>query len=86
MFVAALTCAPVAVAGNNPVLLQCGSGSLAGEYSIGQLRQALDLLTAAAKQYTSCQDVIQQALEAQLPARQPQVPALSGSWSRSSVS
>jgi hypothetical protein len=58
----AVTFAPVAAAASNPVLQQCGSGSLAQEYSIGQLRQALSLLTAAEKQYTSCQDVIQQAL------------------------
>jgi hypothetical protein len=54
--------ATMAVASSNPVLHQCASGSLAQRYSIGQLRQALSLLTAADKQYTSCEDVIQQAL------------------------
>jgi hypothetical protein len=54
--------APTAAASSNPVLQQCASGSLAQQYSIGQLRQALSLLTAAEKQYTSCEDVIQQAL------------------------
>jgi hypothetical protein len=58
----AVTVTPVAAGASNPVLQQCGSGSLAEEYSVGQLRQALSVLTAAQKQYTRCQDVIQQAL------------------------
>ena len=58
----ALIATPVAAGASNPVLAQCGSGSLTQVYSVRQLRQALSLLTAAEKQYTTCQEVIQQAL------------------------
>lgn len=58
----ALIATPVAAGASNPVLQQCGSGSLTEVYSVAELRQALSLLTAAEKQYASCQVVIQQAL------------------------
>jgi uncharacterized membrane protein len=58
----AVIATPVAAGASNPVLQQCGSGSLTQVYSVGQLRQALSLLTAAEKQYTSCHDIIEQAL------------------------
>jgi hypothetical protein len=54
--------ASAASAESNPVLQECSSGTLSGTYSIGQLQQALGLLTAVEREYTSCQDVIQRAL------------------------
>jgi hypothetical protein len=70
----AVIATPVAAGASNPVLQQCGSGSLTQVYSVGQLRQALSLLTAAQKQYTTCQEVIQQALTVAVAHRLTKAP------------
>jgi uncharacterized membrane protein len=69
-----VTVTPVAAGASNPVLQQCRSGSLTEVYSVAQLRQALSLLTAAEKQYTSCQVVIQQALSIAVAHRLTKAP------------
>lgn len=65
---ATATTAP-ALAASNPILKQCQShGQLSGQFTLAQLRHALSILPTELKQYTNCQDVIQQAI---LAAKRP---------------
>ena len=41
---------------------QCASGHLSGDYTIGELQQALSVMPATVSQYTSCPDVVQTAI------------------------
>lgn len=64
---AACTCAagPAAAASAaNPVIQDClhHPGGLTGSYTVAQLRQALAVMPAETKEYTSCSDVINRAL------------------------
>jgi hypothetical protein len=52
----------VAAAATNPVIHDCVTGTLSRSYSVGELNQALSLLSPTDKEYTSCLDVIQQGL------------------------
>lgn len=51
-------------AGGNPVLNDCqnNNGTLAGHYTAAQLRHALHVMPSYEKQYSSCYDVISNAL------------------------
>ncbi len=53
-----------ALGATNPVLVDCPHGPLTKSYSISQLRQALATMDPATREYTSCPDVINQALAA----------------------
>ena len=44
------------------ILGQCASGHLSGNFTVGQLQQALSVMPASASQYTSCPDVVQTAI------------------------
>jgi hypothetical protein len=44
------------------IFLQCTTGHLSGDYTVGQLQQALSVMPASVSQYTSCPDVVQTAL------------------------
>jgi hypothetical protein len=44
------------------IFAQCTSGHLSGDYTVGQLQQALSVMPASVSQYTSCPDVVQTAL------------------------
>lgn len=41
---------------------QCASGHLSGDYTVGELQQALSVMPATVSQYTSCPDVVQSAI------------------------
>lgn len=51
-----------ALGAGNPILNECKSGQLSHPYTVRQLSHALHVMPATLKQYTSCFDVIQQAL------------------------
>ncbi len=57
----AVAAAPALGAGN-PILTECKTGKLSHPYTVGQLRHALNVMPADLKQYSSCFDVVQQAL------------------------
>ncbi len=64
---AAALAAPAAMAAANPVVVDCTSHNrLTHRYTVGQLRTALATMPADVKEYTSCPDVIQRALNDQL--------------------
>lgn len=46
----------------NPILTECTTGHLSGHYSLAQLRHALKIMPGSLRQYTSCPDVIQNAI------------------------
>jgi hypothetical protein len=55
--------APAALAAGNAVINDCqANGQLTHSYTVGQLRHALSVMPASVKQYTSCFDVVQNAL------------------------
>jgi hypothetical protein len=55
--------APPAPAAGNAVINDCQAhGQLTHPYTVGQLRHALSVMPASVKQYTSCSDVVQNAL------------------------
>ena len=55
--------APPAPAAGNAVINDCqANGQLTHPYTVGQLRHALSVMPASVKQYTSCFDVVQNAL------------------------
>ncbi len=51
-----------ALGAGNPIFSECPSGTLSHAYTVTQLRHALAVMPATVKQYTSCFDVVQQAL------------------------
>lgn len=51
-----------AAGGGNPILNECQSGRLTHNYTLSQLRHALAIMPASVKQYSSCVDVINQAI------------------------
>jgi hypothetical protein len=54
---------PPALAAGNAVINDCQAhGQLTHPYTVGQLRHALSVMPASVKQYTSCSDVVQNAL------------------------
>ena len=54
---------PPALAAGNAIIDDCQShGQLTHSYTVGQLRHALSVMPASVKQYTSCFDVVQNAL------------------------
>jgi hypothetical protein len=54
---------PSALAAGNAVINDCQSnGQLTHPYTVGQLHHALSVMPASVKQYTSCFDVVQNAL------------------------
>ncbi len=54
---------PSALAAGNAVINDCqANGSLTHPYTVRQLRHALSVMPASVKQYTSCFDVVQNAL------------------------
>lgn len=56
---------PAAIAASNPVITDCEShGRLTQSYSAAQLKFALSTMSPEVKQYTSCVDVINNALPA----------------------
>ncbi|MGI8715034.1 MAG: hypothetical protein ACR2NR_18000, partial [Solirubrobacteraceae bacterium] len=58
----ALTAGPALGAGNM-IIKDCSSkGQLTRQYPLGALRHALASMSATTRQYTNCQDVIQQAI------------------------
>jgi hypothetical protein len=58
----ALPAAPALAAGN-AVINDCqANGQLTHPYTVAQLRHALSVMPASVKQYTSCSDVVQNAL------------------------
>jgi hypothetical protein len=44
------------------IFAQCASGHLSGNYTVGELQQALSVMPATVSQYTSCPDVVQTAI------------------------
>lgn len=44
------------------ILEQCPSGQLSGHYTLAQLQQAQSIMPAYTRQYTSCPDVVQEAI------------------------
>jgi hypothetical protein len=60
--------AAVAATPQNPVLADCGAhpGGLVGNYSVQQLRHALQIMPPETREYTSCPDVVNRALLAAL--------------------
>jgi hypothetical protein len=55
--------APPALAAGNPIINDCqATGQLTHPYTVRQLRHALSVMPASVKQYTSCFDVVQNAL------------------------
>jgi hypothetical protein len=55
--------APPALAAGNAVINDCqANGQLTHPYTVRQLRHALSVMPASVKQYTSCFDVVQNAL------------------------
>jgi hypothetical protein len=55
--------APSALAAGNAVINDCqANGQLTHPYTVRQLRHALSVMPASVKQYTSCFDVVQNAL------------------------
>jgi hypothetical protein len=55
--------APPALAAGNAIINDCQSnGQLTHPYTVAQLRHALAVMPASVKQYTSCFDVVQNAL------------------------
>jgi hypothetical protein len=55
--------APSALAAGNAIINDCQSnGRLTHPYTVRQLRHALSVMPASVKQYTSCFDVVQNAL------------------------
>jgi flagellar basal body-associated protein FliL len=58
-----LAAASPAAAAQSPVVGDCvAHGQLTQTYSAGQLKTALNTMSAAVKEYTNCSDVIQRAL------------------------
>jgi hypothetical protein len=54
---------PPALAAGNAIINDCQSnGQLTHPYTVAQLRHALSVMPASVKQYTSCFDVVQNAL------------------------
>jgi hypothetical protein len=51
-----------ALGAGNPILTECKTGKLSHPYTVSQLRHALNVMPADLKQYSSCFDVVQQAL------------------------
>jgi hypothetical protein len=65
-----------AAGAQSSVIANCNAnGRLTQRYSVGQLRAALSTMPADVKEYTSCYDVIQQTLLAQLGAQNSSTPA-----------
>ena len=60
--------AAVAATPQNPVLADCGAhpGGLVGNYTVQQLRHALQIMPPETREYTSCPDVVNRALLAAL--------------------
>jgi hypothetical protein len=55
--------APPALAAGNAIINDCqANGQLTHPYTVRQLRHALSVMPASVKQYTSCFDVVQNAL------------------------
>jgi hypothetical protein len=55
--------APPALAAGNAIINDCqANGQLTHPYTVKQLRHALSVMPASVKQYTSCFDVVQNAL------------------------
>jgi hypothetical protein len=55
--------APPALAAGNAIINDCqANGQLTHPYTVAQLRHALSVMPASVKQYTSCFDVVQNAL------------------------
>jgi hypothetical protein len=60
--------AALAATPQNPVLADCGAhpGGLVGNYTVQQLRHALQIMPPETREYTSCPDVVNRALLAAL--------------------
>jgi hypothetical protein len=59
---------PAAAASANPVIADCLAhpGGLTGQYSVAQIRHALQVMSPETREYTSCPDVLNRALLAAL--------------------
>ncbi len=61
----ALTCVPPAFSAQDPVIADCiANQQVTGNYTIQQLRHALNTLSPTTKEYTNCYDAINRAIEA----------------------
>lgn len=59
--------APAALAAPDPATVDCTTHNhLTRQYSAAELRHALATLSADVKEYTSCPDILQRALDARL--------------------
>jgi hypothetical protein len=59
----AATMAAPASAAPSPVISDCvAHGALTKQYSVAQLKQALNTMSASTKEYTNCSDVVNRAL------------------------
>jgi hypothetical protein len=64
--IVALPAAPV-MAANDPAVVDCTThNALTRHYPVAQLQHALATMSAEVKEYTSCGDVIQRALDSEL--------------------
>jgi hypothetical protein len=67
LVLAALVAAPPALASPAPAVVDCTThNGLTKHYTVAQLQQALGTMSAEVKEYTSCGDVIQHALDSEL--------------------
>ncbi len=63
----ALLCASPALSAQDPVIADCiANQQVTGNYTVAQLRHALNTLPPTTKEYTNCYDAINRALQAKL--------------------
>ncbi len=69
-----LIAAAPAVGANNPILQDCllHRAGLTGQYTVPQLRHALQVMPQESREYTSCPDVINRALLATIKINKAQ--------------
>lgn len=75
----------VAASAVNPVIQDCviHPGGLTGSYTVAELRQALAVMPAETKEYSSCPDVINRALLSAIGGEHGQAGATTGGGSGS---
>ncbi|HUO70393.1 MAG TPA: hypothetical protein VMU39_06420 [Solirubrobacteraceae bacterium] len=65
VLVSALVVASPAVSATDPVIAQCSAtGAVSGNFTLQQLRHALNTLSPTTKEYTNCYDAINRAIAA----------------------